>query len=93
MEQIQVYASAWSLVGSRFDNGSQHDAAIAEKEALRTMLLAVLQPAVPVGWREALQAAAVTLAAACVDAPEIDPHEAYEAVCTALRADPRPPEV
>lgn len=38
MEQAQVFASAWSLVGGRFDDGTGHDAAIAEKEELRRML-------------------------------------------------------
>lgn len=32
----------------------------------------------------ALRKAAETLACACVDAPGIEPHEAYEAVCAAI---------
>lgn len=38
MEQAQVYASAWSLVGSRFDNGDRLEQAEEEKQALRVML-------------------------------------------------------
>lgn len=38
MEQAQVYASAWSLVGSRFDNGDRLEQAEEEKQALRAML-------------------------------------------------------
>lgn len=52
MEQAQVYASAWSLVGGRFDDGTFHAAAMTEKDALRGMLTAALaaspQPAAPV---------------------------------------------
>lgn len=38
MEQAQVYASAWSLVGSRFDTGDRLEQAEEEKQALRAML-------------------------------------------------------
>lgn len=38
MEQAQVFASAWSLVGSRFDKGDGLERAEAEKTALRRML-------------------------------------------------------
>lgn len=38
MEQVQVFASAWALVGSRFDNGGQLLQANEEKAALREML-------------------------------------------------------
>jgi len=49
MEQAQVFASSWSLVGGRFDDGTQHEQALQEKEALRAMLVAVPQraPVVP----------------------------------------------
>lgn len=38
MEQAQVYASAWSLVGGVFDNGDQLEVAKVEKEVLKDML-------------------------------------------------------
>ena len=38
---------------------------------------------------EALKLAAVALACACVDAPQIEPHSAYHAVCAALKANDR----
>lgn len=38
MEQAQVFASAWSLVGGRFDNGDQLQVANNEKERLLDML-------------------------------------------------------
>lgn len=38
MEQAQVYASAWALVGSKFDQGNQLKAAKAEKQNLEVML-------------------------------------------------------
>ncbi|BBT16255.1 hypothetical protein WP8S17C03_23040 [Metapseudomonas otitidis] len=38
MEQAQVYASAWSLVGGPFDSGDQLEAAVAEKAQLQEML-------------------------------------------------------
>lgn len=45
MEQAQVFASAWALVGSRFDNGGEMDNATAEKEHLRKMISVL--PATP----------------------------------------------
>lgn len=42
MEQAQVFASAWSLVGSRFDFGNSHDDAMAAKEELRRIVAAAL---------------------------------------------------
>jgi hypothetical protein len=38
MEQAQVYASAWSLVGGGFDDGSMLDLATEEKSILRVNL-------------------------------------------------------
>ncbi|HRL94740.1 MAG TPA: host nuclease inhibitor protein [Pseudomonas sp.] len=38
MEQAQVYASAWSLVGGMFDQGNQLQAAEEEKVRLEAML-------------------------------------------------------
>ena len=38
MEQAQVFASAWSLVGGRFDFGNGLETAEQEKAALRAML-------------------------------------------------------
>ncbi|MWK59396.1 host nuclease inhibitor protein [Pseudomonas otitidis] len=38
MEQAQVYASAWSLVGGPFDSGNQLQIAEEEKETLHEML-------------------------------------------------------
>lgn len=52
MEQAQVFASAWSLVGGRFDDGSMIDTANEEKEALERMLTS-LQSAAE-GLEEAL---------------------------------------
>jgi hypothetical protein len=46
MEQAQVFASAWSLVGSRFDSGNGLENAEEEKKALRAML--TTPPAAPV---------------------------------------------
>ncbi len=47
MEQAQVYASAWSLVGSRFDNGDELANAQAEKAELRALIeRAMLEPIV-----------------------------------------------
>ena len=40
MEQAQVFASAWSLVGGKFDNGSMLEEAQAAKAELRAMLAA-----------------------------------------------------
>lgn len=45
MEQAQVFASAWSLVGGRFDFGNGLAEAEAAKEELRAMLVATAQPA------------------------------------------------
>jgi hypothetical protein len=38
MEQAQVFASAWALVGSRFDSGNEMENAEEQKKALRAML-------------------------------------------------------
>ena len=38
MEQAQVFASAWSLVGSKFDNGNEKENADAAKAELRRMV-------------------------------------------------------
>lgn len=38
MEQAQVFASSWSLLGSRFAGENQHADALAEKACLRAML-------------------------------------------------------
>ena len=38
MEQVQIFASAWSLVGSPFDNGDALDNAHTEKADLSTMV-------------------------------------------------------
>lgn len=38
MEQVQVFASSWSLVGGPFDNGDQMGQAKQEKADLRQML-------------------------------------------------------
>jgi hypothetical protein len=38
MEQVQVYASAWSLVGGQFDQGNQLQVANDEKDRLEDML-------------------------------------------------------
>lgn len=38
LEQAQVYASAWSLVGSRFDSGSELENANEQKSLLMSML-------------------------------------------------------
>ena len=47
MEQAQVFASAWSLVGGRFDNGNMLNEAEAAKKELRQMVAEALaeQPA------------------------------------------------
>ena len=41
MEQAQVFASAWSLVGGRFDDGSMLEAAKEAKATLRGLLKAL----------------------------------------------------
>ena len=38
MSQAQTFASAWSLVGTRFDNGDGITCAEEEKEILREMI-------------------------------------------------------
>lgn len=38
MEQAQVFASAWALVGGRFDNGDMMETAESEKAELRRMI-------------------------------------------------------
>lgn len=47
MEQAQVYASSWSLVGSRFAGEDQLEDAHREKEILRAMLEHLLSPKEP----------------------------------------------
>lgn len=42
MEQAQVYASTWSLVGGQFDNGDMLDDAEAAKAELRRMVAKAL---------------------------------------------------
>jgi hypothetical protein len=39
LAQVQVFASAWSLVGGRFDNGDMLDQAKLAKAELREMLI------------------------------------------------------
>ncbi|MEK6290817.1 MAG: hypothetical protein V4793_05400 [Paraburkholderia tropica] len=46
MEQVQVFASAWSLVGGPFDSGNGLEAAEQEKAKLRAMLDAAPPPTV-----------------------------------------------
>ena len=41
------------------------------------------------GYMPALKQAAAALACACIDAPQIQPHSAYHAVCDALKANER----
>ena len=47
MEQAQIFASAWSLVGGQFDGGDQLEQAEEEKERLRGLVegVALEQPA------------------------------------------------
>lgn len=47
MEQAQIFASAWSLVGGQFDGGDQLEQAEEEKERLRDLVegVALEQPA------------------------------------------------
>jgi hypothetical protein len=47
MEQAQVFASAWSLVGGRFDSGGGFDDAQHAKNELRQMVLELAQRATP----------------------------------------------
>ena len=44
MAQAQVFASAWSLVGGRFDNGNMLTEAEEAKSELRKMIEALAQP-------------------------------------------------
>lgn len=51
MSQAQVYASAWSLVGSRFDRGDELANAQAQKAELRALVeRAMLQPSFFIGF-------------------------------------------
>jgi hypothetical protein len=53
MEQAQVFASAWSLVGGRFDGGNAMDDAEVAKMALHQMIeeaLAKQEQGEPVAW-------------------------------------------
>lgn len=43
MEQAQVFASTWSLVGGRFDDGSKLRQSSDEKELLRGMISAAIR--------------------------------------------------
>lgn len=45
MEQAQVYASSWSLVGSRFDDGGMLELAQEEKANLRALVQRLAAPA------------------------------------------------
>lgn len=45
MAQAQVFASAWSLVGGRFDFGNALQDAEVEKQALRALLADLLTAA------------------------------------------------
>ena len=47
MEQAQVFASAWSLVGGRFDGGSAMDDAEEAKSELRVMVASLANVANP----------------------------------------------
>ena len=47
MEQAQVFASAWSLVGGRFDSGNAFDEARQAKDELRQMVLEIVAPPQP----------------------------------------------
>lgn len=44
MSQAQVFASAWSMIGTRFDDGGLAETAEAEKTELRRMIRAALCP-------------------------------------------------
>ena len=46
MEQAQVFASAWALVGSRFDNGNMMDEAEVAKNELHQMIADALEQAI-----------------------------------------------
>jgi regulator of replication initiation timing len=43
MTQVQVFASAWALVGGRFDNGDMLETANEEKAELKTAIEALVQ--------------------------------------------------
>ena len=43
MEQAQVFASAWSVVGGPFDGGDAMEVATQEKDELRRMVLRMLR--------------------------------------------------
>ncbi len=51
MEQHQVVSSAWSIVGSRFDDGSALETHDQEKTELRAMIKQYRKEAVPDGWQ------------------------------------------
>lgn len=53
MEQAQVYASAWSLVGGRFDQGNLLEQANLEKQVLLEMVIAFEDQAHTAGAQEA----------------------------------------
>ena len=55
MEQAQVYASAWSLVGGPFDGGDQLEKANQEKHDLEEMLEDFLEQVEASAGREELQ--------------------------------------
>ena len=58
MSQAQVFASAWALVGGRFDNGDMLETANEEKAELQTAIEALVQE------RDAAQQLAPALTAA-----------------------------
>ena len=43
MEQVQVFASAWALVGSRFDHGTMLEHAEFEKAELEKMIINLMK--------------------------------------------------
>lgn len=53
MEQAQVYASAWSLVGGQFDQGNLLEQANLEKQVLLEMVIAFEDQAHTAGAQEA----------------------------------------
>lgn len=53
MEQAQVYASAWSLVGGPFDNGNLLEQAELEKQVLLELLIAFEDETHTAGAQEA----------------------------------------
>ena len=42
MEQAQVFASAWSLIGGQFDDGTMHEEALEAKKELRDLVQSVV---------------------------------------------------